>query len=67
MSYTQTQVNALKAAAARGVLSVTTDGNTVTYVSISEMRKQIAIMEREIAAQSSARVAHVNPIYSKGI
>lgn len=68
MSYTQTQIDTLKAAAAKGVTTVTSDGNTVTYASLAEMRRQIAVMEQEIAAQSVTRPkSYVYPQYGKGV
>jgi len=64
MSYTQEQLTALKAAVAKGIKSVTTDGNTVVYASTSEMLQVISVMERQIA---TSRPSYSNPTYSKGI
>lgn len=66
MSYTAQQLADLKAAVARGVRTVTTDGNTVTYASTAEMLSLIAIIERSLAPKSS-RVTHFNPSYDKGV
>lgn len=52
-SYTQTQLAALKAAVAKGVRSVSYDGQTVTYASISEMLRVISVIERELNAGAS--------------
>lgn len=46
--YTQEQLTALKAAVARGVRTVSYDGQSVTYASTAEMLKIIRIMEREL-------------------
>ena len=68
MSYTQEQLTALKAAAAKGIKSVTTDGNTVIYASLDEMRRMIGIMESELAASSgSSRSRIVYPSFDRGI
>lgn len=64
MSYTQDQVNALKAAVAKGVRTVTTDGHSVTYASTAEMLQLISVMERQL---STARPSYSNPTYSKGV
>lgn len=67
VSYTQTQLDALKAALARGVRTVTTDGNTVTYASTEEMIRVIGIIEREIAAASPSRPSRLHyPTFERG-
>ena len=53
MSYTHAQLAALKAAAARGTKSVSYDGNSVTFHSVSEMLKLISVIERELNPQRS--------------
>ena len=53
MSYTHAQLAALKAAAARGTKSVSYDGQTVVYHSLSEMLKLISVIERELNPQRS--------------
>lgn len=50
--YTQEQLTALKQALARGVRTVSYDGQTVTYQSADDMRKTIAAIERELAGRS---------------
>ena len=52
-TYTHAQLTALKAAVARGTKSVSYDGNTVVYHSVSEMLKLIAVIERELAPARS--------------
>jgi hypothetical protein len=66
MSYTQTQLDALRDAAASGVRTVTVDGKTVTYGSTAEMLRLIGVIERSLTAPAS-RVSSYNPIYDKGV
>lgn len=47
--YTQEQLTALKAAVARGVRTVSYDGQSVTYASTAEMLRIIAMIERELS------------------
>lgn len=47
--YTQAQLDALRAAAARGVKTVSYDGQSVTYASMAEMLSLIAQIERELS------------------
>ncbi len=62
MSYTTTQLTALRAAAASGVTRVTYDGQTVEYRSIDELLKMIRLVE---AALTPRRVTHVNPTFQR--
>lgn len=61
--WTHEQLSALKAAAAKGVRSVSYDGQTVTYQSVAEMLKLIAMMEREL---SPARARMHHPAFERG-
>lgn len=50
-TYTTAQLAALKAAHARGVVTVRgADGSTVTYASLSDMARAIAAIEAELVA-----------------
>lgn len=49
MSYTQTQLDALREAAASGVTEVSYDGKTVKYRTIAELMQMITIVERALA------------------
>lgn len=49
MAYTQTELDALKAAFAAGVLRLTYDGKSVEYGSAEDMLRRIRIIEGEIA------------------
>lgn len=50
MSFTSTQLQALKDALASGELTVTFDGKTVTYRSVEELKAAIAYVEAELMA-----------------
>lgn len=57
MAYTPTQLADLRAAIAEGVLSVRfTDGRSLTYRSLDEMRRIEAAMAAELEGQTSSRV-----------
>ncbi len=53
--YTQTQVDALRAAIARGVREVEYDNQRVRYGSLQEMQTQLNVMERDISGQTVKR------------
>lgn len=53
MAYTQTQIDALKAAMASGVLTVRHGETTNTFRSLSEMEKQLSIMEADVAGANT--------------
>lgn len=55
MSFTQSQLEKLEAAYARGVLSVReANGNTVTYASLESMDKAIQKIRTELEVSSSS-------------
>lgn len=65
-SWTQQDLDNLRAAVASGVLSVRYDGppaRSVTYHSLSEMRSLLAEMERSVNGTTSYRLAKT----SKGL
>jgi len=49
MAYSQDQVDALRAALARGVTRLRMNGEEVQYGSLAEMRRQLREMEAEMA------------------
>ena len=61
--FTQAQLDDLKAAYARGVRVVQTDGHRVEYQSMQEMSAAIARMER---ALNPRRSRIVSPSYDRG-
>jgi hypothetical protein len=63
VSWTQTELDALDAAIAQGVLSYTINGKTVTYRSLDDMLRLRAQMQREIGlstTQSAKRVTYLS-------
>ena len=64
MAWTQAHVTTLQAAVASGVLTVSYNGRSTTYQSLSEMRALLADMERQVSATTRTyRLAAV----SKGV
>lgn len=55
MAYTQTQLDALKDAIARGARSVSHDGKTISFHSLDEMLALAERMERELQGSISRR------------
>jgi hypothetical protein len=67
MSFTQGQIDALKAAISSGTQRVTYEGKTVEYRSIAEMVQALGMMQREVnSASGSGRETHFNPSYDRG-
>lgn len=66
MSYTQTQLDDLRAAYASGVRRVIIDGKQVIYGSGAEMLQAISIIERSLTS-SVTPVQSYNPVFSKGV
>ena len=58
MAYSQTELDALKAAFAAGVLRLTYDGKTVEYGSAEDMLRRIRVIEGEMAATAG----HKQPV-----
>lgn len=59
MSYTLSQVEALRAAIAEGVTSVSSGGRTVVYRSLADMTRQLRVMESELAGNSGSSTRRV--------
>ncbi len=53
MAWTQSEIDALKAAIASGTKSVSVNGRTVTYHSLAEMRQALRDMEAEVNPQTT--------------
>ena len=67
MSYTATQLQALKSALANGALIVRYEDRMVTYRSVEELTQAIQIVEGELAAASgTARHSRSFARFSKG-
>lgn len=66
MSFTQSQIDALKAAIATGALTVrNANGELVTYRSLAEMRQALGIMEAEVAGPTRRRASYIHPVYRR--
>ena len=52
MSFTQTELDALKAAYATGALRISHEGKTVEYASEADLLRRIRTIESELAAAS---------------
>lgn len=57
-NYTQAQLDALRAAATKGVRTVEYDGQRVTYNSLAEILQMISIIERDLSGAISKRVVY---------
>lgn len=53
MSFTQSELDALRRAFAAGTLRVSYDGRTVEYGSADDLLKRIRTIEREMAGETS--------------
>ena len=68
MAYTQTQLDALDAAIAEGVLSVSYDGRSVQYRSLAEMEKIRSKMFKSLEADAGRQVIRqIRPHVTKGL
>lgn len=68
MSWTQTDVDKLKAAMAAGVLTVRTGEHSVTYQSLADMAKQLERMQSEVDATNGKTVSRRSVAsYSNGL
>ena len=54
MAWTQTDIDALKAAIASGQLIVRSQDRMINYRSLDEMRQTLALMESEVSGAGSA-------------
>ena len=64
MAYTQNQIDTLKTAMAAGVLTVRHGESMTTFQSLPEMRKQLAVMEADVA--DTARPRRTVAAFSNG-
>lgn len=68
MAYTQQQIDTLKAAIAEGALTVRYSDKQITYRSLDEMMRILALMEREAAGSNTeAASGLVYGSFSKGL
>ncbi len=66
VAFTQSQLDALRDAYARGVLSVSHAGKTVTYRSLDDMERIIVTIERALAGSSRPKRYAVAAIPRRG-
>lgn len=64
MSFTQSQLDALNAMIASGVLRTRYEGKEIEYRSMEELVRARDEVARGVKGQ---RVTHVNPVFSKGV
>jgi hypothetical protein len=65
MAFTQTQLDALRAAYASGATEVSYDGKTVKYRTLAEMARLIGEMEAALGQPQPSRQHY--PRFSKGL
>lgn len=65
-SFTQAQLDALEAMIATGVLESEYDGKRLKYRSMAELIQARDIVKNGLGNAGSARVTHVNPVFSRG-
>ncbi len=66
MEFTFTQLKKLKAAYASGVLRVRYGDTDVTYQSMAQMKRAIAVIERELGV-STSKIKLTTVEYDKGL
>ncbi len=67
MSFTQSQLDALNAMIASGVLRTRYEGKEIEYRSMEELVRARDAVRADLASSSSSRITHVNPVFSKGV
>ena len=67
MAYSQADIDALKAAVARGATRLRMGDEEVQYASLSEMRRQIGVMEAELAGQKTGGLTIRTPRTLRGL
>lgn len=67
MAWTQSDIDALKSALARGVKVLQMGGERVEYASTAEMRSVLAMMEAEVSGAGRGSIAISYPTTSRGL
>lgn len=67
MAYTQNDIDALKAAVARGATRLKMGDEEVQFPSLAEMRRQIKVMEAELAGGSVGGMSVSYPKTMRGL
>ena len=66
MAYTEEQARALREALTSGVLTVSYDGKSVTYRSVSEIKTVLAEIETARARDAGRQVRQIRIVTNKG-
>ncbi len=66
MAYSQTQLEALEAALASGMLRLSFEGRSVEYRSVEELRKAIAVVKAALAAADNGRADTLGLTFDSG-
>lgn len=67
MAWTQTDIDALKAAMARGIKTARQGNEMVEYATLAEMRSTLAMMEAEVTGVSRSAVTVIYPYTTRGL
>jgi hypothetical protein len=67
MAYTQGDVDRMKANLAKGVTRAKVGDEEVQFASMSEMRRQLVIMERDVSGAGGGGMTISNPRTSRGL
>lgn len=67
MAWTQTDIDALKSAIARGVKLVRQGHEIVEYATIAEMRQALSVMQAEIGGVDRNAMTVLYPTTSRGL
>lgn len=67
MAYTQSDVDRMKANLAKGVIRAKVGDEELQFDSMSHMRRQLNIMERELAGSGTGGISISNPMTTRGL
>ena len=67
MAWTQTDIDNLKAAMARGIKSARINGEMIEYGSMKEMRQVLEMMTAEVAGASRSAITITYPTTTRGL
>lgn len=67
MSYTQADVDRMRANLAKGLTRAKVGDEELQFASMSEMRRQLNIMERDLAGGGGGGISISNPLTTRGL
>jgi len=67
MAWTQSDIDALKSAMARGVRRARINGEEVEYASLAEMKTVLTMMEAEVGGISRSAFSVIYPYADRGL